>query len=187
MDILTARLIRETKKGNEQAFAELVELYKDSVYQVIYRLVGHAQEAQDISQETFLRVYMNLDKYDLTKKFSTWLFRVATNAAIDRLRRRKPDIYLQDKIKGTDDLTYESQLTSSEDLPEQQVVKMEQQAWIQAEINQLPVKYRTIIVLKYLEDLSLKEISEIMDMPIATVKTRVHRGREALRKRMRHL
>lgn len=64
---------------------------------------------------------------------------------------------------------------------------MELQEWIQSEINQLPIKYRTAIVLKYLEDLSLKEISEIMDMPVATVKTRIHRGREALRKRMRHL
>ncbi|WP_054709002.1 RNA polymerase sigma factor SigW [Bacillus sp. JCM 19041] len=187
MDSLTKRLIKEIKQGDEQAFAELVDLYKDKVYQVAYRMVGHAQEAQDVAQEAFLRAYTNLDKYDTTRKFSTWLFRIATNVAIDRLRKRKPDFYLQETVKGTENMTYESQLAATDDLPEEQVVQMELQEWIQSEINELPPKYRTAIILKYIEDLSLKEISEIMDMPVATVKTRIHRGREALRKRMRHV
>ncbi|KQL57014.1 MULTISPECIES: RNA polymerase sigma factor SigW [Bacillaceae] len=187
MDSLTKRLISEIKQGDDQAFAELVDLYKDKVYQVAYRMVGHPQEAQDVAQEAFLRVYTNLEKYDVNRKFSTWLFRIATNVAIDRLRKRKPDFYLQDKVKGTEDITYESQLAATDDLPEDQVVQFELQDWIQAEINHLPPKYRTAIILKYLEDLSLKEISDIMDLPVATVKTRIHRGREALRKRMRHV
>lgn len=175
MDSLTKRLISEIKQGDDQAFAELVDLYKDKVYQVAYRMVGHPQEAQDVAQEAFLRVYTNLEKYDVNRKFSTWLFRIATNVAIDRLRKRKPDFYLQDKVKGTEDITYESQLAATDDLPEDQVVQFELQDWIQAEINHLPPKYRTAIILKYLEDLSLKEISDIMDLPVATVKTRIHR------------
>lgn len=134
-----------------------------------------------------LRAYTNLDKFDMDRKFSTWLFRIATNVAIDRLRKKKPDFYLEDKVKGTEGLTYESQLAADQELPEDQVVNLEMQEWIQSEINQLPLKYRSAVILKYMEDLSLKEISEILDMPISTVKTRIHRGREALRKRMRKI
>ncbi|WP_059103186.1 RNA polymerase sigma factor SigW [Shouchella shacheensis] len=187
MDGLTNRLIKEIKKGDDQAFAELVDLYKDKVYQVSYRMVGHAHDAQDIAQEAFLRAYTNLDKFDTKRKFSTWLFRIATNVAIDRLRKRKPDFHLQDVVKGTDGVTYESQLEANEDLPEEQVITLELQEWIQGEIIKLPPKYRSAIILKYIEDLSLKEISDILDLPVPTVKTRIHRGREALRKRMRNV
>ena len=187
MDTLIKKLVKEVKKGDTEAFSELVELFKDKVYQVAYRMVGHPQEAQDVAQEAFLRAYTNLDKYDMNRKFSTWLFRIATNVAIDRLRKKKPDFYLEDKVKGTEGLTYESQLAADQELPEDQVVTLEMQEWIQSEINQLPLQYRSAIILKYMEDLSLKEISEILDMPVSTVKTRIHRGREALRKRMRNV
>ncbi|MFK3937537.1 RNA polymerase sigma factor SigW [Alkalihalobacillus sp. NPDC078783] len=187
MDTLVRKLIIEVKKGDTESFGELVELFKDKVYQVAYRMVGHPQEAQDVAQEAFLRAYTNLDKFDMDRKFSTWLFRIATNVAIDRLRKKKPDFYLEDKVKGTEGLTYESQLAADQELPEDQVVNLEMQEWIQSEINQLPLKYRSAVILKYIEDLSLKEISEILDMPISTVKTRIHRGREALRKRMRKI
>lgn len=187
METIVKRVIREVKKGDEQAFAELVDLYKDKVYQVAYRMVGNAHEAQDISQEAFLRAYTNIERFDIERKFSTWIFRIATNVAIDRLRKKKPDFYLQEEVRGADGLTFESQLAANEELPEDQVVTLELQEWVQAEINQLPPKYRTAIILKYIEDLSLKEISDILDMPVSTVKTRIHRGREALRKRMRKL
>jgi RNA polymerase sigma-70 factor, ECF subfamily len=187
MEAIVKRIILDVKNGDEQAFAELVELYKDKVYQVAYRMVGNAHEAQDVAQEAFLRAYTNLDSFDSNRKFSTWIFRIATNVAIDRLRKKKPDFHLQDQVKGSENLTYESQLAADQALPEEQILTIEMQEWVQDEINQLPVKYRTAIILKYIEDLSLKEISDILDLPISTVKTRIHRGREALRKRMRHL
>jgi RNA polymerase sigma-70 factor (ECF subfamily) len=187
MDTIVKRLIREVRKGNQQAFAEIVELYKDKVFQVAYRMVGNMHEAQDVAQEAFLRAYTNIDRFDIDRKFSTWLFRIATNVAIDRLRKKKPDYYLQEEVKGSDGLTYESQLAAEDELPDDQVVKLERQEWVQAEINQLPPKYRTAIILRYIEDLSINEISEILNIPPSTVKTRIHRGREALRKRMRHV
>ncbi|MCL7749665.1 RNA polymerase sigma factor SigW [Halalkalibacter alkaliphilus] len=187
MDTIVKRLIREVRKGDQQAFAEIVELYKDKVYQVAYRMVGNVHEAQDVAQEAFLRAYTNIDRFDVNRKFSTWLFRIATNVAIDRLRKKKPDFYLQDEVKGSEGLTFESQLAADEERPEDQVVTIEMQEWVQHEINQLPPKYRTAIILKYMEDLSISEISDILDIPQSTVKTRVHRGREALRKRMRHV
>ncbi|SDZ37620.1 RNA polymerase sigma-70 factor, ECF subfamily [Evansella caseinilytica] len=185
MDAVVKKIINEVKRGDQQAFAELVELYKDKVYQVAYRMLGNVHEAQDIAQEAFLRAYTNLESFDMNRKFSTWLFRIATNLAIDRIRKKKPDFHLEDQVAGTEDLTYYSQFASDEELPEDKVVKLEMQEWVQNEIMMLPPKYRSAIVLKYMEDLSLKEISNILNLPVATVKTRIHRGREALRKRLR--
>ncbi|MBU9720176.1 MULTISPECIES: RNA polymerase sigma factor SigW [Bacillaceae] len=185
MDAVVKKIIIEVKKGDQQAFSELVEIYKDKVYQVAYRMLGNAHEAQDVAQEAFLRAYTNLETYDINRKFSTWLFRIATNLAIDRIRKKKPDFHLEDQVAGTEDLNYYSQIATDEALPEDQVVKFEMQEWVQNEIMMLPPKYRSAIILKYMEDLSLKEISEILNLPVATVKTRIHRGREALRKRLR--
>ena len=185
MDVTVKKIIIEVKKGDQQAFSELVDLYKDKVFQVAYRMLGNVHEAQDVSQEAFLRAYINLESYDINRKFSTWIFRIATNLAIDRLRKKKPDFHLEDQVAGTEDLNYYSQISGEDKLPEDQVVQQEMQEWIQQEIMMLPPKYRSAIILKYMEDLSLKEISEILNLPVATVKTRIHRGREALRKRLR--
>lgn len=184
MELLIKRIIKDVKKGDPEAFAELVELYKDKVYQISYRMVGNVHEAQDIAQEAFLRAYMNIESYDTNRKFSTWLFRIVTNLSIDRLRKKKPDYYLDQEVEGSDGLTFSSQIAATGELPEDQVITHELQEWIQKEILNLPLKYRSAIILKYIEDLSLKEISEVLDIPVATVKTRIHRGREALRKKL---
>ncbi|MFZ4453809.1 RNA polymerase sigma factor SigW [Salibacterium aidingense] len=185
MDAVVKRLIREIKKeGDQDAFAELVDLYKDKVYQIAYRMTGNSYEAQDMAQEAFLRAYANLESYDESRKFSTWLFRITTNLCIDRLRKKKPDYSLDAEIQGTDGLTGYSQVAASETLPEDQVVTLEMQEWVQREISGLPEKYRAAVVLRYIEDLSITEISDVLDLPENTVKTHIHRGREALRKRL---
>ncbi|AOM84294.1 RNA polymerase sigma factor SigW [Salisediminibacterium beveridgei] len=184
MDMLVKKLVLEVRKGNQKAYEELVDLYKDQVYHIAYRMLGNMHEAQDISQEAFLRAYMNIDSYDIDRKFSTWLFRITTNLTIDRIRKRKPDFHLEDPIAGTDGMDHHARFVADMPLPEDQVVQLEQQEWIQKEILALPPKYRAAIVLKYIEDKSLKEISEILNMPVGTVKTRIHRGREALKKRL---
>ncbi len=187
MDTLIKKRIKQVKKGDQNAFAEIVELFKDKVYQLCYRMVGNAHDAEDIAQEAFIRAYVNINSYDTNRKFSTWLYRIATNLSIDRLRKRKPDYFLDAEIDGTEGLTMYSQVPSDEPQPDEMVETLEFQEWIQQEINELPIMYRSVIVLKYIEELSLKEIGDILDLPIGTVKTRIHRGREALRKRLRNV
>lgn len=187
METIIKKRIKQVRKGDQSAFAEIVELYKDKVYQLCYRIVGNAHDAEDIAQEAFIRAYVNINSYDLDRKFSTWLFRIATNLSIDRLRKKKPDYFLDAEIEGAEGLTMYSQIASDEPLPEESVEKLEFQEWIHQEINELPVMYRSVIVLKYIEELSLKEIGEILDIPVGTVKTRIHRGREALRNRLRNV
>ncbi|TFD99407.1 RNA polymerase sigma factor SigW [Jeotgalibacillus salarius] len=187
MESIVKKRIQQVRKGDQDAFGEIVELFKDRVYHVCFRMLGNRHEAEDIAQEAFIRAYTNIHTFDIDRKFSTWLFRIATNLCIDRIRKKKPDYYLDAEVSGTDGLTMYSQVQTDDPLPEEEVESMELQESIQKEISRLPDKYRSVIVLKYIEELSLKEISEILDMPIGTVKTRIHRGREALRKQLRSI
>lgn len=187
MDALVNKRIKQVLKGDQNAFADIVSLYQHKLYQVCYRMLSNKQEAEDIAQEAFVRAYMNLHTFDQKRKFSTWLYRIATNLCIDRIRKKKPDYYLDAEVAGTEGLDLYSQVAAEDQLPEETLVQMELQERIQYEIGRLPDKYRSVIVLKYIEELSLQEISDILDMPLGTVKTRIHRGREALRKQLNNL
>lgn len=187
METLIKEKIKKVKKGDQTAFEDIVSFYQHKIYQHCYRMLGNRHEAEDIAQEAFIRAYVNIHTFDVNRKFSTWLYRIATNLTIDRIRKRKPDYYLDAEITGTEGLNMYSQLSADNRLPEEEAESMELQRYIHHEIASLPTKYRGIIILRYLEDFSLKEISEIMDIPLGTVKTRIHRGREALRKKLRHV
>jgi RNA polymerase sigma-70 factor, ECF subfamily len=187
MDALIKKRIKQVIKGDQDAFAEIVEIYSNSIFQLGYRMLGNRHEAEDIAQEAFIRAYVNIKSFNQDLKFSTWLFRIATNLCIDRIRKKKPDYYLDAEVSGTDGLTMYSQLSSNAPLPETELESLELQESVQKEILKLPEKYRSVIVLKYIEELSLNEISEILDLPLGTVKTRIHRGREALRQQLRYV
>lgn len=187
MEALIKKRIKQVIKGDQDAFADIVEIYRNSIFQLGYRMLGNRHEAEDIAQEAFIRAYVNIKSFNQELKFSTWLFRIATNLCIDRMRKKKPDYYLDAEVSGTDGLTMYSQLASNSPLPEKELESLELQETVQQEILKLPEKYRTVIVLKYIEELSLNEISEILDMPLGTVKTRIHRGREALRQQLRYV
>ncbi|WP_223703149.1 RNA polymerase sigma factor SigW [Sutcliffiella deserti] len=187
MEELIRKRIKQVKKGDQDAFGEIVEIYKDKIFQLVYRMVGNAHEAEDVAQEAFIRAYININSYDINRKFSTWLYRIATNLTIDRIRKKKPDYYLDAEVAGTDGLTMYSQVAADIALPEEEVESLELQNEIQRQILKLPDKYRSVIVLKYIDELSLIEISEILEIPVGTVKTRIHRGREALRQQLRHV
>lgn len=187
MDVIVKKRIMEVKKGDQNAFSEIVEIYKDKVFHLCYRMLGNRHEAEDIAQEAFIRAYVNINSFNINLKFSTWLYRIATNLCIDRIRKKKPDYFLDAEVAGTDGLTMYSQIPSDTPLPEKELESLELQDTIQKEILKLPEKYRSAIVLKYVEELSLNEISEILDLPLGTVKTRIHRGREALRHQLRYV
>ena len=184
MDPLITKRIKQVLKGDQSAYADIVSLYQQSLYHVCYRMLGNKEEAEDAAQEAFIKAYIHLHTYDQKRKFSTWLYRIATNLCIDRIRKKKPDYYLDAEVPGTEGLDMYSQLASDERLPEEELERMELQERIQYEISQLPDKYRSVIILKYIEELPLQEISDILGIPLGTVKTRVHRGREALRKQL---
>ncbi|HTG70354.1 MAG TPA: RNA polymerase sigma factor SigW [Candidatus Udaeobacter sp.] len=186
MNVLEARLAQLALKGDQQAFAELVDLYQDKLFHMAYRMLNSRQEAEDVVQDTFLRVYKNLDRYDDTLKFSTWIYRIATNLCIDRLRKRKPTYSLDAESSGHEGLDGYSMIPSDNRTPESELLLTDTQRIIHAAIAALPPKYKTVMTLRYMQDLSLQEIGDVLDMPVTTIKTRVHRGREFLRKKLEH-
>ncbi|MEW9702544.1 RNA polymerase sigma factor SigW [Paenibacillus sp. SI8] len=184
MNFVEARLAKLARTGDRNAFAELVELYKDKIFHLAYRMLNNKQEAEDAVQETFLRVYSNLHRYDENQKFSTWIFRIGTNLCIDKLRRRKNTYSLDAEMPDGEGNDYYSMLPSHEETPEKQVIVSETQQLIRDAIETLPEKYKSVVILRYLHDMSLQEIGDVLQMPVTTVKTRVHRGREYLRKKL---
>jgi len=187
METMIKQKVKEVKKGDQSAFEDIVSFYQTKVYHICLRMIGNAYEAEDLAQEAFIRAYTNIHTFDEKRKFSTWLYRIATNLTIDRIRKKKPDYHLDAEVRGTDGLDMYSQLAADQALPEEEVESLELQSYIHKEILALPPKYRSVIVLRYLDELALQEIAEVLDIPVGTVKTRVHRGREALRKRLRHV
>ena len=184
MELVESRLAQLARSGDRQAFRELVDLYKSKIYHLAYRMLGNAHEAEDVVQETFLRVYTNLGRYDPAQKFSTWIYRIGTNLCIDNLRKRKRKMSLDANMfdsEGTDG--YDMLPAGEEELPETKLVISETQRQVREAIDRLPDQYKTIVILRYLHDMSLQEISEVLDMPVTTIKTRLHRGREYLRSR----
>lgn len=184
MNYVETRLAQLSRNGDRRAFEELVDMYKDKIYHLAYRMLGQSAEAEDVVQETFLRVYMNLDRYDENQKFSTWIYRIGTNLCIDRLRKRKPNYSLDAEMPDGEGSDWYSMLPSDQDTPEEELVLSEMQQQIRKAIDTLPEKYKSVVILRYLHDMSLQEIGDVLKMPVTTVKTRVHRGREYLRKKL---
>ena len=135
MDELVNKRINEVIKGDQDAFEEIVTMFQHRLYHVCYRMLGNRQEAEDIAQEAFVRAYVNIHTYDQKRKFSTWIFRIATNLCIDRIRKKKPDYYLDATVPGTDGLNMYSQIAAAGDLPEEEVERMEAQERVQYEIG----------------------------------------------------
>lgn len=187
MEAMIKRRIAQVVKGDQEAYTDIVDFYKDKVYQICYRMLGNKHEAEDVAQEAFLRAYLNIHTFKQELKFSSWLYRIATNLCIDRMRKKKPDYYLDSEVAGTDGLTLYSQIPSNQRTPDQDVENIELADTIQKEISKLPEKYRSVIVLRYIDELSLNEISDILDMPLGTVKTRIHRGRDALKEQLKNV
>jgi len=184
VNYVDTRLAKMSRTGDRRAFSELVDRYKDKIYYLAYRMLGNVQEAEDIVQETFLRVFANLYRYNENQKFSTWIYRIATNLCIDRLRKRKAVYSLDAEMPDQEGREYYTTLNSKDPTPEQQYVLSETQETIRRAIDSMPEKYKAVILLRYMHDMSLQEIGEALDMPVTTVKTRVHRGREYLRKKL---
>lgn len=164
--------IERSLSGDRQAFGQLVERYSGAVYNLSYRMLGSIQDAEDATQEIFLRAYTRLESYDRGRKFSTWLLSVASNYCIDRIRRRRYAWVTLDDVAFS--------LPSSGPGPERSLLQREQRETVQQAITALPEAYRLVTVLRYWQDLSYNEIAEVTGLTEATVKTRLHRARKML-------
>ncbi|HSJ07480.1 MAG TPA: sigma-70 family RNA polymerase sigma factor [Longimicrobiales bacterium] len=185
------QVVQLARSGRERAYRELIGRYQRPVFSLIYRLVRDREKAEDLAQDTFIKVLNAIDRYDPKFKFSSWIFKIAHNTALDQLRRRHPETLSLDGSPhaATSAEAEASTITpaSHDETPEQFTLNRELGSEIEAAIGDLREEYRTAIVLCHVEGRPYEEIAEIMDVPLGTVKTYIHRGRKELMKQLEHL
>ncbi|MFL6337455.1 MAG: RNA polymerase sigma factor [Pyrinomonadaceae bacterium] len=174
-------LVVRALSGREDGFEELVRRYQRPIVAYVYRMVGDYDAALDLAQEVFIKVYNSLGRYRPEFKFSTWIYRIAHNAAIDHLRRLGAARIEEMEVEGQEGTTFEKPLASKAPTPEQETERGERRAEIEEVVAQLPPAYRELIVLRHSHDLSYDEIAEVTSLPLGTVKNRIFRAREAMR------
>ena len=174
--------IARIRKGEFEAFEALVEKYQGRIFRHLRKLVRDTSQAEDLLQETFLNAYRGLKDFSGTSSFSTWLFRIATNTALMFLRKHRPETVEYDDHIGVQ--TNSSPVPTSAEFmstPLEILLSDEGRKMIEEAIGNLPVMYRSVIVLRDVEGFSLQEVSEIMDSSLAAVKSRLHRARNSVR------
>ena len=176
-----AELVVRALKGRDDGFEELVRRYQRPIVSYVYRMTGDYDAALDLTQEVFIKVYNSLARYRPEYKFSTWIYRIAHNAAVDHLRRQPSRPQGLDAT-ARDGEAYERPVASDAPSPEQLSERAELRAEIEDVIRQLPASYRELIVLRHAHDLSYDEIAEVTGLPLGTVKNRIFRAREAMRR-----
>ncbi len=182
-------LAAQACEGREAAFRELLERYERPVFSLVVRMVRDRALAEDLVQEAFIRAFRGIRSFDPSYKFSSWLFRIASNVAIDHLRRRKLDTV---SIHGADHRGHpdgrerpDLDLPARDQDPERFTENRELRERIEAALTHLRPEYRAVILLRHLEGHSYEEVAEILELPLGTVKTHLHRGRAELRELLR--
>lgn len=174
-------LIRQAKKGDVNAFEELIAGHQKRVYNIVYRFFNNPEDAMDISQEVFIKVYTSLKNFKENSSFSTWLYRIAVNTCIDFSRKKEIDtLPIKEELAGIEQKTI-----SSPDLPEKVLEDKELKSVLEEAIKSLPESQKTCIILRDIQGFSYVEISEILSCSLGTIKSRINRGRQALREKLK--
>ncbi len=169
--------VLQAQHGSDEAFTRLVEAYQTHVYNLCYRMLGEPQAAEDASQETFLRAYQHLHRYDQKRPFATWLLSIAAHYCIDRMRRRK---FLMNSLDESEEQGGFELPDPEAPNPESEIVHSEQRERMQTVLLQLDSVDRAAVVLRYWHDSSEVEIAETLNLTVSAVKSRLHRARRQL-------
>ena len=178
-------LISKCKRGDADAFGQLVDRYQQKVYNIAFRMTSNHEDALDLAQESFLRVYRALASYKGESAFSTWVFRIASNVCLDEMRKKKrqPRIALStDSLMAGEEGDYPIEIAASEGgNPEQQLLQGEMRREIIQALNRVSDEHRLVLVLRDIEGYSYEEIADIVGVNVGTIKSRLNRARLALR------
>ncbi|HPF35944.1 sigma-70 family RNA polymerase sigma factor [bacterium] len=179
------KLIRRCKRGEEAAFAELLARYRNAIYGLCFRMTRRSEDARDLAQEVFIKVFSLLDRYDETYAFSSWIFRIATNHCIDHLRRNRLKFLSLDGYTDAEGDEIEMQIPHQGPQPDRVLMNREAMERLEEVVDDLPPHYRAIILLRHDQELAYEEIAQIMDLPLGTVKARIHRARNLVMKMLK--
>ena len=181
----TAELISLALYGDQKAFAEILALYRDQIYHFIFRMVKNRAECEDLTQETFIKAFNALASFNAEYAFSTWLYKIAVNNCIDHFRKKRLRTFSLDTPIPSKDGEIQREFPDDNLGPESQLISHERSGRIQEAIDSLPEKYREAIILRHSKDKSYEEIAQELDLPLGTVKVRIFRAREMLKKKLR--
>ncbi len=181
MSATDQEIVEAVLAGEQHRFAELVGRYQGPIVNYVYRMLGNYDDAVDLSQDVFLKSYSALASYRPQYPFTAWLFRIARNATIDEIRRRRLTLVPLDEPVETEEGTLGREVAAGGAGPEQLFMDDEFRNQLEGAIAQLPEKYREPLVLRHAAEMSYDEIAEALELPLGTVKTRIFRAREALR------
>lgn len=175
LELTDAELVSKCVNGESSAFEEIVTRYKKLVYSVVYRMISDKEEVHDVSQEVFVRLYKSLEKYNPEYKMSTWIVKITTNLCLDTLRKKKQDtVTLEDAVGVSSDV----------DTPEESLIKSQRSQLIKKAINELPEKYKVLIVLFHNNGMSYEEMTKILNEPMSIIKNRLYRARLMLKDKL---
>jgi RNA polymerase sigma-70 factor (ECF subfamily) len=174
-----ASLIERSRGGEPEAFGELVIRYQDRLFNTLVRVCGEVEEARDVAQEAFVQAFVKLESFQGKSAFYTWLYRIAFNTAISRRRRRKPTTSLDEArdAAGVEPVDHDA-------LPEANLERSEQAVQVQAALATLSEEHRTVLVLREIDDCDYDTIGQMLDIPVGTVRSRLHRARLQLKEKM---
>jgi RNA polymerase sigma-70 factor (ECF subfamily) len=172
-------LVASAVTGLEGSFEELVRRYQRPISAYVYRMVGNYESALDLTQEIFIKIYNSLRRYRSEFKFSTWIYKIAHNSAVDHLRRTATRE--QSIIAGTESDSFELPIDSGRLTPEEESERKERRIEIESVVRTLPANYRELVILRHSQDLTYEEIVEVTGLPLGTVKNRLFRAREMMR------
>lgn len=173
-----AQLVSETILGKQGSFETLVTRYTTPIYNFAFRLTGNTQTAEDITQETFVKVWKNIKKYNPSQAFRSWIFTIARNTATDHLRKK---VTVPFSMLGGEDYEFEDTLSDEATLPDEAISKIEDVHVLETFLETLPPDYRTVIILHYQENMTFDEIGKVLNKPLNTVKSHHRRALEKLR------
>lgn len=180
-------LVARARKGDESAYRILLRKYQRSVYSICLRMVRNREEAEDLAQDAFVKVFAMLDRYNPSYAFSSWLFKITSNLCIDFIRKKRIEGVPMDEPVRSDKGDYIRQFETSVDDPETASLKRERSGYLSRAIESLPPHYRLMVILRHQEELSYEEIAAAVGVPLGTVKARIHRARQMLRKKLEEL
>ncbi len=185
MEDIDRTLIDSALKGDQSAYKSLMERHRQAIFHISLKIVHDSEIAADLVQETFMKAFASLATYRSEFKFSTWLYRIAANTAIDHLRKQRMKMLSLDSPAQSEDGQIEIEVADNSYNPEKDLINREQRFSINEAIESLPEKYRVVIVYRHKDDKSYDEIAEALSLPVGTVKARIFRARELLKKKLR--
>lgn len=179
-----AAIVARCLDGDQRAYQELLHRYRRSVYSITYRMIGHREEARDLAQEVFIRAFRSLHRYDPTRPFSSWIFKITSNLCIDYYRKKRlQTVSIHDTYEGEDERP-RIELVDPGPGPDDQFLSGAERDRLDVLLHSLPPRYRVVVLLRHKEDMSYEEIADELEIPIGTVKARLHRAHRLLRTKL---